>query len=106
MRRCKRSLLVLADIHQAYSEEEISTNVAFGYLAVLLSYVCVNKSARAYACSQLQGGTLDQLLRAMKEFLQYHNSIDQEIYDSGGDVDVTAGFTSRLQRLVDKLEDE
>lgn len=85
------------------SEEETGTNVAFGYLAVLLSYICTNKIARVYVCSRLERGNLDQLLGAVKEFLQYHNKIDREIYDSGGDVDPTAAFSSRLQGVVDRL---
>ena len=79
--------------------------MAFGYLSVLLSYICTDDTVRQRVCSHLRGGNLDQLLEAVREFLQYHTRIDREIYESGGDIDLTAGFTSRLQSVVDKLEE-
>ena len=78
--------------------------MAFGYLSVLLSYICINNTARQQVSSQLRGGDLRQLLGAVREFLQYHTRIDNEIYESGGETDLTAGFTSRLQNVIEKLE--
>jgi len=79
--------------------------VAFGYLSVLLSFLCINETVRQQVSSQLRGNNLSQLLGAVREFLQYHTRIDKEIFDSGGDTDLTVAFTSRLQNVVRKLED-
>lgn len=54
--------------------------------------------------SRLPGGTLRPLLDAVKEFLHYHRKIDEEIYHSGGEVDLKINFTTRLQGIVDVLE--
>lgn len=86
-----------------YSEEGTTINVAFGYLSVLLSYACIDDRVKQHMSSQLPGGDLKQLLSAVREFLQYHARIDKEIHDSGGDSDLAAGFTSRLQSVVNKL---
>ncbi len=79
--------------------------MAFGYLSVLLSFLCINETVRQHVSSQLRGNNLDQLLAAVREFLHYHTRIDKEIFDSGGDTDLTAAFTNRLQNVVRKLED-
>ena len=54
--------------------------------------------------SRLSGGTLRPLLDAVREFLHYHRKIDEEIYHSGGDVDLKVSFAARLQGIVDILE--
>lgn len=78
--------------------------MAFGYLSVLLSYLCVNQEIRLRVSSRLQGRTLNQLLDAVDEFLHYHRQIDEEIYQDDGEMDVRAGFIDRLQRLVNELK--
>lgn len=80
--------------------------MAFGYLSVLLSYLCVNKEVRLRVSSRLQGRTLRQLLDAVDEFLHYHRQIDEEIYQDDGEMDVRAGFIDRLQRMVNELKIE
>lgn len=87
-----------------FSEQETTINVAFGYLSVLLSYTCLNSAARQLVSSRLRGGSLFQLLEAVREFLQYYTRIDKEIYEDDGRVDLAASFTGRLQKLVEKLE--
>ena len=54
--------------------------------------------------SKLTGGTVRPLLNAVEEFLHYHRKIDEEIYPNGGEVDLRASFTTRLQGIVDILE--
>lgn len=87
-----------------FSEREASLNVAFGYLSVLLSYLCLNKTVRFMVISQLQGGSLKQLLDAVQEFLHYHREIDADIHQDEEGVDVKADFIDRLQRLIDELK--
>ena len=80
--------------------------MAFGYLSVLLSYLCLNGTIRKRVCSRLRGGTLTQLLDTVEEFLQYHRQIDEEIHrnDRGAELDVRAGFIGRLQGVVEGLK--
>lgn len=87
-----------------FSEREASLNVAFGYLSVLLSYLCLNKTVRFMVSSQLQGGSLKKLLDAVQEFLHYHREIDANIHQDEEGVDVQADFINRLQRLIDGLK--
>ena len=86
------------------SEQETSSNVAFGYLSILLCYLCVNDVIRAKISSRLEGGTLKQLLDAVEEFLSFHRKVDEEIARSDGEVDFRAGFISRLQGVIDGLK--
>ena len=87
-----------------FSEREASLNVAVGYLSVLLSYLCLNKTVRFMVSSQLQGGSLKQLLDAVQEFLHYHREIDANIHKDEEGVEVQADFIDRLQRLIDGLK--
>ena len=50
-----------------------------------------------------EGPTLDALLDAVEEFLQYHRQIDDGTQREGGGTDRRANFVSRLQGLVDEL---
>lgn len=86
------------------SEEETSFNVAFGYLSVLLSNLCINGVIREQVRSRLQGGTLKQLLDAVEEFLHYHRQVDDQFCDVGEEIDVKVGFVGRLQSVVDRLK--
>lgn len=80
--------------------------MAFGYLSVLLSYLCVDQEVRLRVSSRLKGRTLKQLLDAVDEFLHYHRQVDDEIYQNDGEMDVRAGFIDRLQRMVNELKME
>ncbi|SLM39046.1 Wings apart-like protein [Lasallia pustulata] len=89
---------------EAVSEEETSFNVAFGYLSVLLSNLCIDGIIRAQVRSRLRGGTLKQLLDAVEEFLHYHKQVDDQICQAGEETDAKAGFVGRLQSVVDRLK--
>lgn len=54
--------------------------------------------------SKLNGGAIRPLLKAVGEFLHYHQKIDEEVYPRGGEIDLKASFTARLQGIVDILE--
>ena len=49
------------------------------------------------------GPTLDVLLDAVEEFLQYHRQIDDGTQQEDEVTDRRANFVSRLQGLVDEL---
>jgi hypothetical protein len=89
---------------QVFSEEETSSNVALGYLSVLLGFLCLNKTVRARASARLRGGTLKQLVDALEEFLQYHRQIDADVHPGEGEEDTRAGFLGRWQGLIDDLK--
>ncbi|KAL9122274.1 MAG: hypothetical protein Q9187_001170 [Circinaria calcarea] len=69
-------------------------------------HLSLNKLINERVCSQLQGGTLQQLLRAVEEFIQYHRQVEDEICHVERAVDLKAGFTNRLQAVVDRLRRE
>ncbi|KAL8702568.1 MAG: hypothetical protein Q9201_004265 [Fulgogasparrea decipioides] len=85
---------------KVYSEEETAFNVAFGYLSVLLSYLCIEEEARLKVMNRLKGKNLQPLLDAVEEFLQYHRQIDEELGQSEGEVDLKASFVSRLEGVM------
>ncbi|KAL8739275.1 MAG: hypothetical protein Q9181_000005 [Wetmoreana brouardii] len=87
-----------------YSEEETAFNVAFGYLSVLLSYLCVEEEARIMVMNRLEGKNLQPLLDAVEEFLQYHRQIDEELGQTEGELDLKAGFVSRLEGVVGMMK--
>ncbi|KAL8928019.1 MAG: hypothetical protein Q9208_002094 [Pyrenodesmia sp. 3 TL-2023] len=92
-------------VAEVYSEEETSSNVAFGYLAVLLAYLSVDEEARAMVANQLNGKNLQQLVGVVEEFLQYHRQIDDEIDVKEGEVDLKTNFVGRLEKLLARLTD-
>ncbi|KAI9700423.1 MAG: hypothetical protein M1836_002438 [Candelina mexicana] len=87
----------------ADSMEETHSNVAFGYLSVLLGNACQNPTARAHTCSKLYGSKLSTLIAAVEEFLEYHKKVDAELYDADDGTELQAGFTDRLQSVLDRL---
>ncbi len=95
--------------------EDTHFNVAFGYLAVLLSNVSLHPGARAHLCSKLPGRTLIPVTDAAIEFLQYHQQVDSQLMEAdgaagaggkgaGGPGELSRdGFTERLQRMINRL---
>ncbi|KAL8798140.1 MAG: hypothetical protein Q9182_006919 [Xanthomendoza sp. 2 TL-2023] len=90
-------------VAKVYSEEETSSNVAFGYLSVLLSYLCVEDHARRMVEHELPGGKLQSLLDTVEEFLHYHRQIDEDMEVDDGEIGVKASFIGRLERTVSIL---
>ncbi|KAI9837589.1 MAG: hypothetical protein M1819_007240 [Sarea resinae] len=89
---------------EADSMEESHSNVAFGYLAVLLGNLCQDSEATTRVRSALPSKSLKPLISAIEEFLEYHKKVDDEIYEVEGDSDIHSGFTARLQSVVDRLK--
>lgn len=77
--------------------------MAFGYLSVLLGYLCIEEEARQTVAGRLEGESLQPLLDAVEEFLQYHRQIDQELVQNEGKMDLKASFVTRLERVVERM---
>ncbi|KAH0556959.1 hypothetical protein GP486_005255 [Trichoglossum hirsutum] len=88
---------------EADSMEESQSNVAFGYLSVLLGSLCQNSDIRELLRSKLPGGTLQPLVSAVDEFIQHHRKVD-DLYDGDDRGDSGNRFTQRLQVVVDRLK--
>ena len=84
--------------------EETSLNVATGYLSILLAYLCNHNVLKAQIASRLPGQTLGPLINAVEEFLSYHKQIDECLSHGEDEADTRAGFSRRVQALVDGLK--
>lgn len=84
--------------------EETSSNVAFGWVSVLLAWLCLKPAIKARIGGRLPGNSLKQLLDAVDEFLQYHRRVDQVIIRGDGEDDARANFVGRLQSHLDDLK--
>ncbi|KAI9887766.1 MAG: hypothetical protein M1823_000407 [Watsoniomyces obsoletus] len=119
-------LLGLKKTSEADSMEGTHFNVAFGYLAVLLSNISFHAEARTYLCSKLPCRTLTPITDAAIEFLQYHQQVDSQLMETDGNIGTGGGrvgdggvdavgavgtaelpprdgFTERLQRMITRL---
>lgn len=77
--------------------------MAFGYLSVLISHLCINNAVRLRVSSQLHGQTLKPLVDAVEEFLHYHKQIDEESHLDDENKEGKEGFVRRLQEIVGDL---
>jgi len=84
---------------QADSVEKSQLNVAFGYLSVLLGYLCLYEPIRKRFV-ELHPGGLSPLLSSIREFIAYHKVAD---YAAEAAQAESSSFTGRLQSLVDQL---
>lgn len=81
------------------------TNVAFGYLSVLLSTLCLNDQARTHLRHSLPGQNLNRLLATVDEFLCHYRKVEKELCSFDTQDDPMAEFTSRLQGIVNRIKD-
>ncbi|PGH29566.1 hypothetical protein GX50_07680 [[Emmonsia] crescens] len=89
---------------EADSVVQTHSNVAFGYLSVLLSTVSLNDEARLHLRNSLHGRNIDRVLATVEEFLHYHRKVEKELQDGGGEHESVSGFTCRLQGIVDRIK--
>ncbi|KAF2721297.1 hypothetical protein K431DRAFT_268714 [Polychaeton citri CBS 116435] len=104
----------------AESVEESTSNVAFGYLAIMLANLCADKAARTIVAQELAAHDHDSengevglgvLLRAVEEFVLQHQKVDmidsqsQELEGAGeGDgKEVWGAFTERLKSVLERF---
>lgn len=84
---------------EADSMAATRANVVFGYLAVLLGNVCLDLNGRRVVQAHLPGYRLVTIIEAIEEFIQHHKAVDRE-----GSNELWAGFTNRLQTVVETLK--
>jgi len=93
---------------EVLSEAESKANVPFGYLAVLLCSLCLDRETRIAFGGPSKHDSVKQLLTAVDEFLLYYRSISIDIRERGDDdspQDVTTAFVDRLQQVVDRFRE-
>ncbi|KAI9677569.1 MAG: hypothetical protein M1817_006523 [Caeruleum heppii] len=92
----------LGEAAEADSVEKTHSNVAFGYLAVLLGTLCLDRHVKIRLATQLPGRTLQPLSNAVREFQQYHQKVDADAQtdEQGPNRD---GFSGHLQEMVVRL---
>lgn len=83
--------------------EETHFNVAFGYLSVLLSNLCLRDDMRPQIGSRMPGQTIQPILGAALEFLQYHQQVDSQMSDTNHNGSSRDGFTEKLQEMIKRL---
>lgn len=93
----------LQEVFEVTSESEIRSNIPFGYLAVLLGYLCKTTAIFHQVRSRLEGGNLRLLLIAIGEFLQYHQKVE-ELKLVNGESSIQNNFIDRLQELLKELK--
>ncbi|KJX99157.1 hypothetical protein TI39_contig371g00009 [Zymoseptoria brevis] len=89
------------------------SNVAFGYLSVVLANFCLDPQVRAVVAGGLKAGKLGGLVDAVEEFVRYHQRVDgmsaltqgvgEEEEEEGGVGDVWGVFTERLRGVATGL---
>lgn len=90
---------------QADSVVQTHSNVAFGYLSVLLCTLSLDDDVRSHLRTALRGKNLGRLLSIVEEFLHYHRKVEEELKEPSPESDSRLGFTSRLQGIVDRIRD-
>ncbi|OCL03855.1 hypothetical protein AOQ84DRAFT_347041 [Glonium stellatum] len=88
---------------QADSMEESQSNVAYGYLSVLLGNLCQNDQVLRKIRSKIPNRRLDVLINAVEEFIQYHQKVDRDMFDGEEGGEISINYTERLQTVVDRL---
>ncbi|KAK4164872.1 wings apart-like protein 1 [Cladorrhinum sp. PSN259] len=99
---------VFADNHlktaDADSIEKTKLNVALGYLAVLLGYLCLNDSIRDRFISVHPKKSLRPLLDSINEFIILHHKAAEVQGDDGSKGSSDSAAIARLESLANQLE--
>lgn len=79
--------------------------VSYGYLSVLLTYLCIDKVLKKHINAQLHqdGGTLENLLASAENFLQYHRQVDNTLHQPDATDEHGDHFVVRSQMVIDGL---
>ncbi|KAK3069307.1 hypothetical protein LTR53_012463 [Teratosphaeriaceae sp. CCFEE 6253] len=93
-----QALLATAD-----SLDQSSTNVALGYLAVMLANLCQCASARAFVEARLPNGDLGVLVEAVAEFVRQHERVDGLGFEGEEGSGVWGGFTEKLRAVLGRV---
>ncbi|KAG8532016.1 uncharacterized protein KY384_003652 [Bacidia gigantensis] len=87
---------------EVYSQEESISNVAFGYVSVLICYLCLSEPVRVQVPSLLPEKSLQTVFEAVAEFLEYHRMIDDKT-GNNQNTDGRIGFVERVQGVLNDL---
>ncbi|KAH9822716.1 Wings apart-like protein regulation of heterochromatin [Teratosphaeria destructans] len=93
-------------LEEAESLDASQTNVAFGYLAVMLANLCMDDEVRGLISSKLPGKNLILLVSAVEEFVTHHQRVDALGLGMDG-VDgreVWGAFTEKLKCVLMRLK--
>lgn len=107
----EKLIQLFADNHSktsdADSKEKAQLNVALGYLAILLGYLCLREPIRERFISVHPKKSIQPLVDSLNEFIVYHQRVEET---QGGSGETKEGDESsamaRLQRLVSVLKSE
>lgn len=92
-------------IAEAESVEQSASNVAYGYLAVMLGHLCQTKEVEEAIRMQLPGQELKVLVNAVGEFVLHHQKVDTMNFEGEEGTQVWGAFTERLKLLLAKLQE-
>ena len=91
--------LFLANLETASSTiGEGQDLVAFGYLAVLLCTMCIDKASLRALQAQFPRGDVKPLRQALQDFLKHFKKVEEEV-----DVEYH-DFTARFERILEKMD--
>ncbi|KAK5133163.1 hypothetical protein LTR08_008099 [Meristemomyces frigidus] len=91
-------------VEEAESVEDTTTNVAFGYLAVMLANLCLSSDVRAFVAGRLADkGGLGLLVGAVEEFVRHHQKVDMLGFEGVEGREVWGHFTERLKGVLGGL---
>ncbi|CZT21605.1 uncharacterized protein RCC_07469 [Ramularia collo-cygni] len=91
---------------EAESVEDGVTNVAFGYLAVVLANLCRYRETRHIIASRLPGKKLERLVEAVHEFVLHHQKVDNLNFEGEEGTAVWSSFTEKLNGILSRLSAE
>ncbi|EME43278.1 hypothetical protein DOTSEDRAFT_72627 [Dothistroma septosporum NZE10] len=94
------------DLPEAETVEQSVTNVAYGYLAVVLANFCANKEAKAIISAELPHGKLNALVDALTEFVSHHQHVDTLNFEGAEGASVWSAFTEKLKAVLRRLTAE
>lgn len=92
-------------VEHAQSEEETRSNVAYGFLAVMLGNLCQNYKARKLVQACLPGGKLQTLSASIDEFAQLNRKVDSQAYENEEARAIWTHVTDKLMAAVARLQE-
>lgn len=90
-------------MEDAASLTETNTNVAYGYLAVMLANLCLSPETKESVAAALPGKNLGLLVDAVEEFVRHHERVDG-LGDGVEGREVWGAFTERLRGVFGRLK--
>lgn len=90
-------------IAEAESVAESISNVALGYLAVVLANLCQDVEARALVRAALPGRQLGPLGDAVEMFVLFHQQVDGMGFEGEEGAAVWGGFTEKLRGVLERV---